>query len=178
MPTISNIHSYNPIYSSKTKAPQTWDTNNYLRKLSEINDDIIFNDQISKITQKQYTFDEVARNEKKYNLNIYDIFFYPQDDIIEYNISRILQHQYSHSPTLRRLVNYYIDNLPETDVNKCQIHIANNYTYNKKEDNISELFIAADEKGNLIVPQKETSEIEISPEKILLNFFLKHIINP
>ncbi|HFV5053783.1 TPA: DUF4765 family protein, partial [Escherichia coli] len=30
----------------------------------------------------------------------------------------------------------------------------------------------------LIAPQKETSEKEISPEKILLNFFLKHIINP
>ncbi|EHU55281.1 putative T3SS effector protein EspN2-2 [Escherichia coli DEC2E] len=40
------------------------------------------------------------------------------------------------------------------------------------------MFIAVDEKGYLIVPQKETSEIEISPEKILLNFFLKHIINP
>lgn len=115
---------------------------------------------------------------KKYNLNIYDIFFYPQNDIIEENVSRILQHQYSHSPTLRRLVNYYIDNLPETDINKCQIHIANNYIYNKKEDNISELLIAVDEKGNLIAPQKETSEKEISPEKILLNFFLKHIINP
>ncbi|EFG8125293.1 DUF4765 family protein [Escherichia coli] len=178
MPTASNIHSYNPISSSKTKAPQTWDTHNYLRKLSEINNDIIFNDQISKITQKQYTFDKVARNEKKYNLNIYDIFFYPQNDIIEENVSRILQHQYSHSPTLRRLVNYYIDNLPETDINKCQIHIANNYIYNKKEDNISELLIAVDEKGNLIAPQKETSEKEISPEKILLNFFLKHIINP
>lgn len=178
MPTVSNIHSYNPISSSKTKAPQTWDTHNYLRKLSEINNDIIFNDQISKITQKQYTFDKVARNEKKYNLNIYDIFFYPQNDIIEENVSRILQHQYSHSPTLRRLVNYYIDNLPETDINKCQIHIANNYIYNKKEDNISELLIAVDEKGNLIAPQKETSEKEISPEKILLNFFLKHIINP
>lgn len=178
MPTVSNIHSYNPISSSKTKAPQTWDTHNYLRKLSEINNDIIFNDQISKITQKQYTFDKVARNEKKYNLNIYDIFFYPQSDIIEENVSRILQHQYSHSPTLRRLVNYYIDNLPETDINKCQIHIANNYIYNKKEDNISELLIAVDEKGNLIAPQKETSEKEISPEKILLNFFLKHIINP
>ncbi|HFV6421778.1 TPA: DUF4765 family protein, partial [Escherichia coli] len=177
MPTVSNIHSYNPISSSKTKAPQTWDTHNYLRKLSEINNDIIFNDQISKITQKQYTFDKVARNEKKYNLNIYDIFFYPQNDIIEENVSRILQHQYSHSPTLRRLVNYYIDNLPETDINKCQIHIANNYIYNKKEDNISELLIAVDEKGNLIAPQKETSEKEISPEKILLNFFLKHIIN-
>ncbi|EOZ8995540.1 DUF4765 family protein, partial [Escherichia coli] len=124
------------------------------------------------------TFDKVARNEKKYNLNIYDIFFYPQNDIIEENVSRILQHQYSHSPTLRRLVNYYIDNLPETDINKCQIHIANNYIYNKKEDNISELLIAVDEKGNLIAPQKETSEKEISPEKILLNFFLKHIINP
>ncbi|EGD6079200.1 DUF4765 domain-containing protein, partial [Escherichia coli] len=122
--------------------------------------------------------DKVARNEKKYNLNIYDIFFYPQNDIIEENVSRILQHQYSHSPTLRRLVNYYIDNLPETDINKCQIHIANNYIYNKKEDNISELLIAVDEKGNLIAPQKETSEKEISPEKILLNFFLKHIINP
>ncbi|WP_338933480.1 DUF4765 family protein [Escherichia coli] len=178
MPKVSNIHSYNPISSSKTKAPQTWDTHNYLRKLSEINNDIIFNDQISKITQKQYTFDKVARNEKKYNLNIYDIFFYPQNDIIEENVSRILQHQYSHSPTLRRLVNYYIDNLPETDINKCQIHIANNYIYNKKEDNISELLIAVDEKGNLIAPQKETSEKEISPEKILLNFFLKHIINP
>ncbi|QME16656.1 DUF4765 family protein [Escherichia coli] len=178
MPTVSNIHSYNPISSSKTKAPQTWDTHNYLRKLSEINNDIIFNDQISKITQKQYTFDKVARNKKKYNLNIYDIFFYPQNDIIEENVSRILQHQYSHSPTLRRLVNYYIDNLPETDINKCQIHIANNYIYNKKEDNISELLIAVDEKGNLIAPQKETSEKEISPEKILLNFFLKHIINP
>ncbi|EQC4396354.1 DUF4765 family protein [Escherichia albertii] len=178
MPTVSNIHSYNPISSSKTKAPQTWDTHNYLRKLSEINNDIIFNYQISKITQKQYTFDKVARNEKKYNLNIYDIFFYPQNDIIEENVSRILQHQYSHSPTLRRLVNYYIDNLPETDINKCQIHIANNYIYNKKEDNISELLIAVDEKGNLIAPQKETSEKEISPEKILLNFFLKHIINP
>ncbi|MCQ9017690.1 DUF4765 family protein [Escherichia albertii] len=178
MPTVSNIHSYNPISSSKTKAPQTWDTHNYLRKLSEINNDIIFNDQISKITQKQYTFDKVSRNEKKYNLNIYDIFFYPQNDIIEENVSRILQHQYSHSPTLRRLVNYYIDNLPETDINKCQIHIANNYIYNKKEDNISELLIAVDEKGNLIAPQKETSEKEISPEKILLNFFLKHIINP
>ena len=178
MPTVSNIHSYNPISSSKTKAPQTWDTHNYLRKLSEINNDIIFNDQISKITQKQYTFDKVARNEKKYNLNIYDIFFYPQNDIIEENVSRILQHQYSHSPTLRRLVNYYIDNLPETDIKKCQIHIANNYIYNKKEDNISELLIAVDEKGNLIAPQKETSEKEISPEKILLNFFLKHIINP
>ncbi|HEB1067220.1 TPA: DUF4765 family protein [Escherichia albertii] len=178
MPTVSNIHSYNPISSSKTKAPQTWDTHNYLRKLSEINNDIIFNDQISKITQKQYTFDKVARNEKKYNLNIYDIFFYPQNDIIEENVSRILQHQYSHSPTLRRLVNYYIDNLPETDINKCQIHIANNYIYNKKEDNISELLIAVDEKGNLIAPQKETSEKEIYPEKILLNFFLKHIINP
>nr|WP_241955665.1 DUF4765 family protein [Escherichia albertii] len=115
---------------------------------------------------------------KKYNLNIYDIFFYPQNDIIEENVSRILQHQYSHSPTLRRLVNYYIDNLPETDINKCQIHIANNYIYNKKEDNISELLIAVDEKGNLIAPQKETSEKKISPEKILLNFFLKHIINP
>ncbi|ENA6462767.1 DUF4765 family protein, partial [Escherichia coli] len=93
------------------------------------------------------------------------------------NINRILQHQYSHSPTFRRMVNYSIDNLSNADINKCQIDIANNYSYNKKEDGISEMLIAIDEKGNLIEPQKESSEETLPPEKILLNLFLKHIIN-
>lgn len=178
MPIIIDSPSYQPVSLSKTKEPKTWNTENYLRKLSEVNHDIAFNDQISKITKKQYDFDKVARDEKHYNLDIYNLFFHPFNEIVEENMDRILQFQYSQSPTFRRLVNYYTDNLPDTDTNKCQIHIANNYAYNKKEDDTSEMFIAVDEKGTLIAPQKESSEYEIPPEKILLNLFLKHISNP
>lgn len=166
-----------PTSLSKTEDIKSWDTEKYLKTLSKFNNDNIFNDQISKITEKQYDFDKTATNENYYNLNLYDIYFQPCSNIIEENITRILQFQYSNSPTFRRLVNYHTDNLPNYDINKCQIYITNTFAYNKKEDSVSELFIALDEKGNFIVPKTESLE-EISPEKILLNFFLKHISNP
>ncbi|HDX5623700.1 TPA: DUF4765 family protein, partial [Escherichia coli] len=110
MPTIHHSTSYTTAPLSKIKEIRTWDTNKYLMKLSETNNDIVFNEQTSGVSQKQCAFDKKARNEKHYNLNIYDIFFHPHNDIVEENINRILQHQYSHSPTFRRMVNYSIDN--------------------------------------------------------------------
>ncbi|WP_426654211.1 DUF4765 family protein [Escherichia coli] len=61
------------------------------------------------------------------------IFFHPSNDIIEESVRGVLQNQYSHSPALRRIVNYFIDNVTDADINKFHIYIASKYLYNKKK---------------------------------------------
>ncbi|EHL0369045.1 DUF4765 family protein, partial [Escherichia coli] len=54
MPTIHHSTSYTTDPLLKIKEIRTWDTNKYLMKLSETNNDIIFNEQTSGVSQKQY----------------------------------------------------------------------------------------------------------------------------
>lgn len=50
MPAISYASSHKPIYLPENEEPKTWNTNNYLRKLSGDNNDIIFTIQVNLTT--------------------------------------------------------------------------------------------------------------------------------
>ncbi|EBP7550119.1 DUF4765 family protein, partial [Salmonella enterica] len=133
--TLENISARPSRQTLKIKGIGTRDTMQYLSALGGTYQDAIFNEQTSNLPDEYIRLDEMARDEKQYNLNIYEFFFEPTPELICEEIKTTLDFHYLNSPTFRRLVNYKVDYIINNDIdtNKCEVKISPNYSYENAE---------------------------------------------
>ncbi len=129
--TLSNVSTRESQQSVKIQAIRSWDTIQYLSMLDGLYQDDIFHEQFSNLPEEYIKLDEMAKDEKKNSLNIYDFFFEPAPEIICEVIKSTLNFYYSNSATFRRLVNYKVEHSinDDVDTNKCEVKISPNYSY-------------------------------------------------
>ncbi|EAX1830739.1 DUF4765 family protein, partial [Salmonella enterica] len=73
--TLNNVSTRESQHSVKIQAIRSWDTIQYLSMLDGLYQDDIFHEQLSNLPEEYIKLDEMAKDEKKNSLNIYDFFF-------------------------------------------------------------------------------------------------------
>ncbi|EHK6655873.1 DUF4765 family protein, partial [Salmonella enterica] len=123
--------------------------------------------------------DEMAKDEEKNSLNIYEFFFEPTHEIICEEIQSTLDFYYSNSATFRRLVNYKVERSinDDVDTNKCEVKISLNYSYENIDGGRGCLSLPFDQNGYPIPPDFHNCVNGITSKKLLLDLFLKHILH-
>ncbi|EJF5606865.1 DUF4765 family protein [Salmonella enterica] len=177
--TLNNVSTRESQQSVKIQAIRSWDTIQYLSMLDGLYQDDIFHEQLSKLPEEYIKLDEMAKDEKKNSLNIYDFFFEPAPEIICEVIKSTLDFYYSNSATFRRLVNYKVEHSinHDVDTNKCEVKISPNYSYENIDGERGYLSIPFDKNGYPIPPDFQNCVNRITSEKVLLDLFLKHILH-
>lgn len=72
--TLNNVSTRESQQSVKIQAIRSWDTIQYLSMLDGLYQDAIFHEQLSNLPEEYIKLDEMAKDEKKNSLNIYDFF--------------------------------------------------------------------------------------------------------
>ncbi|EHM5678969.1 DUF4765 family protein, partial [Salmonella enterica subsp. enterica serovar Poona] len=155
------------------------DTIPYLSMLDGLYQDDIFHEQISNLPEEYIKLDEMAKDEEKNSLNIYEFFFEPTHEIICEEIQSTLDFYYSNSATFRRLVNYKVERSinDDVDTNKCEVKISLNYSYENIDGGRGCLSLPFDQNGYPIPPDFHNCVNGITSKKLLLDLFLKHILH-
>ncbi|ELS1666294.1 DUF4765 family protein, partial [Salmonella enterica] len=138
-----------------------------------------FHEQISNLPEEYIKLDEMAKDEEKNSLNIYEFFFEPTHEIICEEIQSTLDFYYSNSATFRRLVNYKVERSinDDVDTNKCEVKISLNYSYENIDGGRGCLSLPFDQNGYPIPPDFHNCVNGITSKKLLLDLFLKHILH-
>lgn len=141
--------------------------------------DAIFHEQVTNLPEEYIKLDEMAKDEGKNSLNIYDFFFEPTHEIICEEIQSTLDFYYSNSVTFRRLVNYKVERSinDDVDTNKCEVKISLNYSYENIDGGRGYLSLPFDKNGYPISPGFHNCVNGITSEKLLLDLFLKYILH-
>ncbi|EIZ5584141.1 DUF4765 family protein, partial [Salmonella enterica] len=129
--TVSDISTRESQQTVQIQAIRSWDTIPYLSMLDGLYQDDTFHEQVSNLPKEYIKLDEMAKDEEKNSLNIYDFFFEPIHEIICEDIKSTLDFYYSNSATFRRLVNYKVERSinDDVDTNKCEVKISPDYSY-------------------------------------------------
>lgn len=177
--TLSNISNRESQQTVQIQTIRSWDTIPYLSMLDGLYQDAIFHEQVSNLPEEYIKLDEMAKDEKKNSLNIYEFFFEPTPEIICEDIKSTLEFYYSNSATFRRLVNYKVEHSinDDVDTNKCEVKISQNYSYENIDGGRGYLSLPFDKNGYLIPPDFDNCVNRITSEKVLLDLFLKHILH-
>lgn len=177
--TVSDISTRESQQTVQIQAIRSWDTIPYLSMLDGLYQDDIFHEQISNLPEEYIKLDEMAKDEGKNSLNIYDFFFEPTHEIVCEEIQSTLDFYYSNSATFRRLVNYIVERSinDDVDTNKCEVKIPLNYSYENIDGGRGYLSLPFDKYGYPISPDFHNCLNGITSEKLLLDLFLKHILH-
>ncbi|ECI3854363.1 DUF4765 domain-containing protein [Salmonella enterica subsp. enterica] len=177
--TVSDISTRESQQTVQIQAIRSWDTIPYLSMLDGLYQDDIFHEQISNLPEEYIKLDEMAKDEEKNSLNIYDFFFEPTHEIICEDIKSTLDFYYSNSATFRRLVNYKVERSinDDVDTNKCEVKISLNYSYENIDGGRGCLSLPFDQNGYPIPPDFHNCVNGITSKKLLLDLFLKHILH-
>ncbi|ECX3202194.1 DUF4765 family protein [Salmonella enterica subsp. enterica serovar Montevideo] len=177
--TVSDISTRESQQTVQIQAIRSWDTIPYLSMLDGLYQDDIFHEQISNLPEEYIKLDEMAKDEGKNSLNIYDFFFEPTHEIVCEEIQSTLDFYYSNSATFRRLVNYIVERSinDDVDTNKCEVKISLNYSYENIDGGRGYLSLPFDKYGYPISPGFHNCLNGITSEKLLLDLFLKHILH-
>ncbi|ECC6573853.1 DUF4765 family protein [Salmonella enterica subsp. enterica serovar Schwarzengrund] len=177
--TVSDISTRESQQTVQIQAIRSWDTIPYLSMLDGLYQDDIFHEQISNLPEEYIKLDEMAKDEEKNSLNIYEFFFEPTHEIICEEIQSTLGFYYSNSATFRRLVNYKVERSINNDVdtNKCEVKISLNYSYENIDGGRGCLSLPFDQNGYPIPPDFHNCVNGITSKKLLLDLFLKHILH-
>ncbi|EAN8708753.1 DUF4765 family protein [Salmonella enterica] len=177
--TVSDISTRESQQTVQIQAIRSWDTIPYLSMLDGLYQDDIFHEQISNLPEEYIKLDEMAKDEEKNSLNIYEFFFEPTHEIICEEIQSTLDFYYSNSATFRRLVNYKVERSinDDVDTNKCEVKISLNYSYENIDGGRGCLSLPFDQNGYPIPPDFHNCVNGITSKKLLLDLFLKHILH-
>ncbi|EDA0854252.1 DUF4765 family protein [Salmonella enterica] len=177
--TVSDISTRESQQTVQIQAIRSWDTIPYLSMLDGLYQDDIFHEQISNLPEEYIKLDEMAKDEEKNSLNIYEFFFEPAHEIICEEIQSTLDFYYSNSATFRRLVNYKVERSinDDVDTNKCEVKISLNYSYENIDGGRGCLSLPFDQNGYPIPPDFHNCVNGITSKKLLLDLFLKHILH-
>lgn len=177
--TVSDISTRESQQTVQIQAIRSWDTIPYLSMLDGLYQDDIFHEQISNLPEEYIKLDEMAKDEEKNSLNIYEFFFEPTHEIICEEIQSTLGFYYSNSATFRRLVNYKVERSinDDVDTNKCEVKICLNYSYENIDGGRGCLSLPFDQNGYPIPPDFHNCVNGITSKKLLLDLFLKHILH-
>ncbi|EKE1914764.1 DUF4765 family protein [Salmonella enterica] len=177
--TVSDISTRESQQTVQIQAIRSWDTIPYLSMLDGLYQDDIFHEQISNLPEEYIKLDEMAKDEEKNSLNIYELFFEPTHEIICEEIQSTLGFYYSNSATFRRLVNYKVERSinDDVDTNKCEVKISLNYSYENIDGGRGCLSLPFDQNGYPIPPDFHNCVNGITSKKLLLDLFLKHILH-
>ncbi|EIY9597330.1 DUF4765 family protein [Salmonella enterica] len=177
--TVSDISTRESQQTVQIQAIRSWDTIPYLSMLDGLYQDDIFHEQISNLPEEYIKLDEMAKDEGKNSLNIYDFFFEPTHEIVCEEIQSTLDFYYSNSATFRRLVNYIVERSinDDVDTNKCEVKISLNNSYENIDGGRGYLSLPFDKYGYPISPDFHNCLNGITSEKLLLDLFLKHILH-
>ncbi|EDI2476590.1 hypothetical protein BW003_02225 [Salmonella enterica subsp. enterica serovar Poona] len=177
--TVSDISTRESQQTVQIQAIRSWDTIPYLSMLDGLYQDDIFHEQISNLLEEYIKLDEMAKDEEKNSLNIYEFFFEPTHEIICEEIQSTLDFYYSNSATFRRLVNYKVERSinDDVDTNKCEVKISLNYSYENIDGGRGCLSLPFDQNGYPIPPDFHNCVNGITSKKLLLDLFLKHILH-
>ncbi|EDD2609468.1 DUF4765 family protein [Salmonella enterica] len=177
--TVSDISTRESQQTVQIQAIRSWDTIPYLSMLDGLYQDDIFHEQISNLPEEYIKLDEMAKDEEKNSLNIYEFFFEPTHEIICEEIQSTLDFYYSNSATFRRLVNYKVERSinDDVDTNKCEVKISLNYSYENIDGGRGCLPLPFDQNGYPIPPDFHNCVNGITSKKLLLDLFLKHILH-
>ncbi|EHX0852022.1 DUF4765 family protein [Salmonella enterica subsp. enterica] len=177
--TVSDISTRESQQTVQIQAIRSWDTIPYLSMLDGLYQDDIFHEQISNLPEEYIKLDEMAKDEEKNSLNIYEFFFEPTHEIICEEIQSTLDFYYSNSATFRRLVNYKVERSinDDVDTNKCEVKISLNYSYENIDGGRGCLSLPFDQNGYPIPPDFHNCVNGITSEKLLLDLFLKYILH-
>ncbi|EHB7430735.1 DUF4765 family protein, partial [Salmonella enterica subsp. enterica serovar Derby] len=177
--TVSDISTRESQQTVQIQAIRSWDTIPYLSMLDGLYQDDIFHEQISNLPEEYIKLDEMAKDEEKNSLNIYDFFFESTHEIICEDIKSTLDFYYSNSATFRRLVNYKVERSinDDVDTNKCEVKISLNYSYENIDGGRGCLSLPFDQNGYPIPPDFHNCVNGITSKKLLLDLFLKHILH-
>ncbi|EAQ4903234.1 DUF4765 family protein [Salmonella enterica] len=177
--TVSDISTRESQQTVQIQAIRSWDTIPYLSMLDGLYKDDIFHEQISNLPEEYIKLDEMAKDEEKNSLNIYEFFFEPTHEIICEEIQSTLDFYYSNSATFRRLVNYKVERSinDDVDTNKCEVKISLNYSYENIDGGRGCLSLPFDQNGYPIPPDFHNCVNGITSKKLLLDLFLKHILH-
>lgn len=147
--TVSDISTRESQQTVQIQAIRSWDTIPYLSMLDGLYQDDIFHEQVSNLPEEYIKLDEMAKDEEKNRLNIYDFFFEPIHEIIYEDIKSTLDFYYSNSTTFRRLVNYKVERSinDDIDTNKCEVKISLNYSYENIDGGRGYLSLPFDKNG-------------------------------
>ncbi|HBI5611300.1 TPA: DUF4765 family protein [Salmonella enterica subsp. enterica serovar Welikade] len=177
--TVSDISTRESQQTVQIQAIRSWDTIPYLSMLDGLYQDDIFHEQISNLPEEYIKLDEMAKDEEKNSLNIYEFFFEPTHEIICEEIQSTLDFYYSNSATFRRLVNYKVERSinDDVDTNKCEVKISLNYSYENIDGGRGCLSLPFDQNGYPIPHDFHNCVNGITSKKLLLDLFLKHILH-
>lgn len=177
--TVSDISTRESQQTVQIQAIRSWDTIPYLSMLDGLYQDDIFHEQISNLPEEYIKLDEMAKDEEKNSLNIYEFFFEPTHEIICEETQSTLDFYYSNSATFRRLVNYKVERSinDDVDTNKCEVKISLNYSYENIDGGRGCLSLPFDQNGYPIPPDFHNCVNGITSKKLLLDLFLKHILH-
>ncbi|HGB2115340.1 TPA: DUF4765 family protein, partial [Salmonella enterica subsp. enterica serovar Wangata] len=177
--TVSDISTRESQQTVQIQAIRSWDTIPYLSMLDGLYQDDTFHEQVSNLPEEYIKLDEIAKDEGKNSLNIYDFFFEPIHEIICEEIQSTLGFCYSNSATFRRLVNYKVERSinDDVDTNKCEVKISLNYSYENIDGGRGYLSLPFDKYGYPIPPDFHNCANGITSEKLLLDLFLKYILH-
>lgn len=177
--TVSDISTRESQQTVQIQAIRSWDTIPYLSMLDGLYQDDVFHEQISNLPEEYIKLDEMAKDEEKNSLNIYEFFFEPTHEIICEEIQSTLDFYYSNSATFRRLVNYKVERSinDDVDTNKCEVKISLNYSYENIDGGRGCLSLPFDQNGYPIPPDFHNCVNGITSKKLLLDLFLKHILH-
>lgn len=177
--TVSDISTRASQQTVQIQAIRSWDTIPYLSMLDGLYQDDIFHEQVSNLPVEYIKLDEMAKDEEKNSLNIYDFFFEPIHEIICEDIKSTLDFYYSNSATFRRLVNYKVERSinDDVDTNKCEVKISPDYSYENIDEGRGYLSLPFDKNGYPISPDFHNCVNGITSEKLLLDLFLKYILH-
>lgn len=177
--TVSDISTRESQQTVQIQAIRSWDTIPYLSMLDGLYQDDIFHEQISNLPEEYIKLDEMAKDEEKNSLNIYEFFFEPTHEIICEEIQSTLDFYYSNSATFRRLVNYKVERSinDDVDTNKCEVKISLNYSYENIDGGRGCLSLPFDQNGYPIPPDFHNCVNGVTSKKLLLDLFLKHILH-
>lgn len=177
--TVSSISTRESQQTVQIQTIRSWDTIPYLSMLDGLYQDAIFHEQVSNLPEEYIKLDEMATDEGKNSLNIYDFFFEPTPEIICEDIKSTLDFYYSNSATFRRLVNYKVEHSinEDVDTNKCEVKISPNYSYENIDGWRGYLSLPFDKNGYPIPPDFDNCVNRITSKKVLLDLFLKHILH-
>ncbi|ELS2006489.1 DUF4765 family protein [Salmonella enterica] len=177
--TVSDISTRESQQTVQIQAIRSWDTIPYLSMLDGLYQDDIFHEQISNLPEEYIKLDEMAKDEEKNSLNIYEFFFEPTHEIICEEIQSTWDFYYSNSATFRRLVNYKVERSinDDVDTNKCEVKISLNYSYENIDGGRGCLSLPFDQNGYPIPPDFHNCVNGITSKKLLLDLFLKHILH-
>ncbi|ECJ5866713.1 DUF4765 family protein [Salmonella enterica subsp. salamae] len=177
--TVSDISTRESQQTVQIQAIRSWDTIPYLSMLDGLYQDDIFHEQIYNLPEEYIKLDEMAKDEEKNSLNIYEFFFEPTHEIICEEIQSTLDFYYSNSATFRRLVNYKVERSinDDVDINKCEVKISLNYSYENIDGGRGCLSLPFDQNGYPIPPDFHNCVNGITSKKLLLDLFLKHILH-